>query len=81
MVIIIYFVTFISTSNDTESDFPVQPNEILISNVNTVTEDSVESTNVSNQSSNVPNKYILNQNELKNIQNLLKKRRQNSARR
>ena len=77
----IYFVTFISASNDTQSDFPVQANEIHISNVTTITEDSVKSVNISNHSSDVPNKYILNKSELKNIENLLKKRRQDSARR
>ena len=70
-----------SASNASKSDFPVQSNKTLISNVKTIAEDSVELANVSNQSSNVPKQYILNQNEQENIENLMKKRRQNSARR
>ena len=70
-----------SASNASKSDFPVQSNKTLISNVKTIAEDSVELANVSNQSSNVPKQYILNQNEQENIENLMKKRRQNSERR
>ena len=77
----LYFVTFISAFNASKSDIRVQSNDNLISNVATITEDSSESVNVFDKASNVPNQFVLNQNELKNIENLMKKRRQNSARR